>query len=245
MARKPKNAPPYYAFGDDESVYRLRQACLLRDASPTYRLIDLFSGAGGLTAGFSHFLEQVFVPVWANDFNRYAAQTYEANFGSHCSSDDIVEIVEKNISEIPKADVVIGGPPCQGFSLLNKQRKEDSRKQLWRPYLRIVEHTGAQIFVMENVPQLIGSEEHDEIIAVARSLGFKLAWAKLCAADYGVPQTRWRAFIIGCKFADPSRFFPPRRRIGNLWDWKRAFFFLRNSTSTLRERNPGEASGRP
>ncbi len=64
---------------------------------------------------------------------------------------------------------------------------------------------------MENVPQLIGSEEHEEIIAVARSLGFKLSWAKLCAADYGVSQTRWRAFIIGCKFTDPSQFFPPKK----------------------------------
>ncbi|HAK88166.1 MAG: DNA (cytosine-5-)-methyltransferase [Nitrospirae bacterium GWC2_46_6] len=178
---------------------------------PGYRLVDLFCGAGGLTLGFSQFFGQIFVPVWANDFNPYAAKTYEKNFGCRCTTDDILEITEKRINEIPKADVVIGGPPCQGFSLLNKGRKDDSRKQLWRPYLQIVEHTGAQIFVMENVPQLIGSEEHKEIIEVAGSIGFKLAWAKLCAADYGVPQTRMRAFIIGCKFTDPSRFFPPKK----------------------------------
>jgi DNA (cytosine-5)-methyltransferase 1 len=64
---------------------------------------------------------------------------------------------------------------------------------------------------MENVPQLLGSDEFQEIIEVTRSLGFKIAYAKLCAADYGVPQTRWRAFIIGCKFADPSDFFPPKK----------------------------------
>jgi DNA (cytosine-5)-methyltransferase 1 len=64
---------------------------------------------------------------------------------------------------------------------------------------------------MENVPQLLHSDEHFEIIGVAESLGYKLAWAKLCAADYGVPQTRWRAFIIGCRFTDPADYFPPKK----------------------------------
>lgn len=211
MARDKKVSTKYYTATDDESLYFLRQAGLLQETAPSYRLVDLFCGAGGLTLGFSQFFGQTFRPVWANDFNAYAAQTYEKNFGCHCTTDDILEITEKRISEIPKADVVIGGPPCQGFSLLNKGRKDDQRKQLWRPYLQIVEHTGAQIFVMENVPQLIGSEEHEEIVSVARKLGFNLSWAKLCAADYGVPQTRWRAFIIGCKFVDPSEIFPPRK----------------------------------
>lgn len=211
MAKNKKLSVKYYTATDDESLYSLRQAGLLRETAPSYRLVDLFCGAGGLTLGFSQFFGQIFKPVWANDFNVHAAKTYEKNFGCHCTTDDILEIIEKRINEIPKADVVIGGPPCQGFSLLNKGRKDDLRKQLWRPYLQIVEHTGAQIFLMENVPQLIGSEEHEEIIEVARALGFKLSWAKLCAADYGVPQTRWRAFIVGCKFADPSDFFPPRK----------------------------------
>jgi DNA (cytosine-5)-methyltransferase 1 len=64
---------------------------------------------------------------------------------------------------------------------------------------------------MENVPQLLGSEEHEQIADVAHSLGFKMAFAKLCAADYGVPQTRWRAFIVGCKFVHPGEFFPPKK----------------------------------
>ncbi len=209
MAKNKKLPAKHGTPTDDESLYFLRQAGLLREASTSYKLVDLFCGAGGLTLGFSQLVGQVFEPVWANDINVFAANTYKKNFGCHCTTDDIIEIVGKRINEIPKADVVIGGPPCQGFSLLNKGRKNDSRKQLWRPYLQIVEHTGAQIFVMENVPQLLGSEEHKEIIKVARSLGFELSWDTLCAADYGVPQTRRRAFIIGCKFADPSQFFPP------------------------------------
>lgn len=196
---------------DNESVYRARCKGLLHASARTYRLVDLFAGAGGLTLGFSKSLGQVFQPVWANDVNDYAARTYNANFGEHCTTDNILEVVEHRIDEIPKADVVIGGPPCQGFSLLNKQRNGDPRKQLWRPYLRIVEHTGAEIFVMENVPQLLGSDEFDEISDVADSMGFKVAATKLCAADYGVPQTRWRAFIVGCKFVHPGEFFPPKK----------------------------------
>ena len=211
MKKVGKKGFRYDTLTDNESVYRARQKFILRESPRTYRLIDLFAGAGGLTLGFTESLGHAFIPVWANDFNDYAARTYNANFGDQCTTDDILEIVEKRIDEIPKADVVIGGPPCQGFSLLNKRRDGDPRKQLWRPYLRIIEHTKAEIFVMENVPQLLGSEEHEQISNAAHSLGFKMAFAKLCAADYGVPQTRWRAFIIGCKFTHPGAFFPPKK----------------------------------
>ncbi len=74
-------------------------------------------------------------------------------------------LANKNI-QIPQADVVIGGPPCQGFSLLNKQRSGDRRKQLWRPFLDVVALSGTQIFVMENVPQLLGSEFRSDAVAV-------------------------------------------------------------------------------
>lgn len=197
---------------DDEAVYRIRiKNRLLRESREQYRLVDLFSGAGGLTLGFTQALGQVFTPVWANDFNRFAAATYAENFGCHCTTDDILDLVQTRIGQIPKADVVIGGPPCQGFSLLNKNRRNDLRKQLWRPFLEIVEHTEAEIFVMENVPQLLGSKEYEEICGAAASLGFKTTSAKLCAADYGVPQTRWRAFIIGCSFLNPGEYFPPKK----------------------------------
>jgi DNA (cytosine-5)-methyltransferase 1 len=206
-----KTKPDIHQHPDDESIYRLRKSGLLRDIGPRYKMIDLFCGAGGLTSGFTHFFNHVFDPVWANDFNPDAARTYEANFGCRCTSGDILEIVEHRISQIPRADIVIGGPPCQGFSLLNRQRKDDSRKQLWRPFLQVVERARARVFVMENVPQLLGSPEHSAIVDFAESLGFKLAWAKLCAADYGVPQTRRRAFIVGCNFTDPREFFPPKK----------------------------------
>lgn len=195
----------------EEAVYRKRISGKL--AKKSYRLIDLFAGAGGMSVGFSSTAGHSFRPVWANDFNKYAVDTYNANFGNHCVLGDINDLLET--TEIPAADVVIGGPPCQGFSLLNKNREGDPRKQLWRPFLEVVERSGAGIFVMENVPQLLGSPEHEEINQAAEEMGFKVAYAKLCAADYGVSQTRWRAFIVGCNFADPAESFPPKKTHAN------------------------------
>jgi DNA (cytosine-5)-methyltransferase 1 len=208
---------------DDESVYYLRLRGEIIHRKTDYRLIDLFAGAGGMTLGFTKAFGHPFQPVWANDFNEHAASTYNLNFGGHCIVGDIVDILEHPKTRIPRADVVIGGPPCQGFSLLNKNREDDPRKQLWRPFLEIVKRSGAHVFVMENVPQLLGSFEHGEIIGVAESLGFNLAWEKLCAADYGVPQTRWRAFIVGCRSADPRTVFPPKKTHRNFNNGKSLF----------------------
>ena len=175
------------------------------------RLIDLFCGAGGFTLGFKQHFGSLLSCVWANDFNSSAAETFNNNFGNTCTVGNILDLLEDGDVEIPAADIVIGGPPCQGFSLLNKNRKDDQRKQLWRPFLEIVKRSNANIFVIENVRQLINSPEFDEIQEVAQEAGFKLSSAVLCAADYGVAQMRYRAFVIGCKNVDPSDFFPPKR----------------------------------
>ncbi len=218
MAKKTYNKfkENFFLVAEEESIYKARIDGTLNDVKLRPKLVDLFCGAGGMTLGFTSLTGHRFEPVWANDFNEYAAKTYNLNFGNHCITGDIVDILGNPKIKIPKADVVIGGPPCQGFSLLNKKRDEDPRKQLWRPFMEVVERSGASVFVMENVPQLLNSFEHGEIIGVAETMGFRLMWAKLCAADYGVPQTRWRAFIIGCKFADPSIVFPPKKTHYNL-----------------------------
>ena len=163
-----------------------------------------------MSLGFSPKFGHDFESVWANDYNYWAAQTYRNYFG-HCINDDIVDLLRRREIDIPKADLVIGGPPCQGFSLLNKNKHADPRKQLWRPFLEVVVRSGADIFVMENVPQLKGSPEYDEIEWEADKLGFKISSEILSACDYGVPQRRHRVFIIGCKFTDPTLFFPPKR----------------------------------
>jgi len=200
-----------YLLREDETTYEVRCSGKLNKQTKKYRLIDLFSGAGGMSLGFSPKFGQPFEPVWANDFNKYCVNTYNENFGNHCVFGDIVDIISDSKFEVPKADVVIGGPPCQGFSLLNKKKETDPRKELWRPFLDVVDRSGASMFVMENVPQLLNTFEHAEIVGAAKSLGFKVTQDKLLAADYGVPQTRIRAFIIGCKFTDPSFLFPPRK----------------------------------
>jgi DNA (cytosine-5)-methyltransferase 1 len=196
---------------EEQRVYTSRTDGKLVRKRRRFKLIDAFAGAGGMSLGFSRHFGHAFDSIWANDFNNNCVETYNANFGSHCLSGDIIDILSDPGITIPEADVVIGGPPCQGFSLLNKNREGDPRKQLWRPYFEIVERSGAKVFVMENVPQILGSFEHGEIMGTAESMGFKVWGDVLCAADYGVPQTRRRAVILGCKFFDPSMVFPPRR----------------------------------
>lgn len=196
---------------EEERIYTARVEGRLRKRRRAIRLIDAFAGAGGMSLGFSSAFGHSFESVWANDFNECSVATYNRNLGGHCIGGDIVEILSDESVEIPPADVVVGGPPCQGFSLLNKNRSGDQRKQLWRPFFEVVRRCDARVFVMENVPQLLGSSEHGEILATANRLGFQCRSEILCAADYGVPQTRRRAFVIGSKDVDPGEVFPPRR----------------------------------
>lgn len=201
----------HWLIREEHRVYETRTEGRLARKRKRFRLIDAFAGAGGMTLGFSKSFGHTFDSVWANDFNEYCVETYNTNFGEHCLSGDLVKILNDPSISIPEADVVIGGPPCQGFSLLNKNREGDSRKQLWRPYFEILKRSGAEVFVMENVPQLLGSFEHGEIMGTAEAMGFKVWGDVLCAADYGVPQTRRRAFLIGCRFFNPALMFPPRK----------------------------------
>lgn len=196
---------------EDERVYKLRSEGELNESSQEFKLIDLFCGAGGMTLGFSKSFGHNFKPIWANDFNKYCVETYNANFGNHCIGGDIIDILSDSSLKIPQADIVIGGPPCQGFSLLNKNRNGDPRRELWRPFLDVVERSNARVFIIENVPQLLGTFEHGEIVGMAEKLGFKVVSGKLCAADYGVSQTRTRAFIIGSKVENPVFLFPPKK----------------------------------
>lgn len=174
-----------------------------------YKLLDLFSGCGGMTFGFSdpRFCGG-FESVFAVERDMAAAGSYSLNFGDHAVCGDIEEWVSGK--RIPQADIVIGGPPCQGFSLLNKSRKGDVRRALWQPYMDITAASGASVFVIENVQGLFNSPEHKEIVRRAEKLGFLTVAARLNAADYDVPQVRIRTFIFGWKkcFA-PSVPFPP------------------------------------
>lgn len=162
-----------------------------------FRVIDLFAGAGGFTLGLCKTGR--FEPVFANDFNAYAAKTYNANFGDHCLHGDINDLLANESFKFPEAEVVIGGPPCQGFSPLNKQREGDPRKQLWRAFMEVVRRVNPVAFVMENVPELLSSAEFVEIKSLAESMGYFVNAGILNAADYGVPQRRKRAIVLASR----------------------------------------------
>jgi DNA (cytosine-5)-methyltransferase 1 len=176
----------------------------------TYKLIDLFCGAGGMTLGFvDRRFCGGFKSVLAIDFDQAAIETHAANFSGRTEHGPIEDWLAGE-PDVPKADVVIGGPPCQGFSLLNKNRHGDRRRALWEPYLDIVELSEARMFVMENVSELYRSDELIQIRKRAKQIGFETRVAVLNAADYGAPQTRRRTVVVGWlegRIAPPL--FPP------------------------------------
>jgi DNA (cytosine-5)-methyltransferase 1 len=182
----------------------------------THKVIDLFSGAGGMSLGFvdPRFCG-AFKTVLAVDNDAAAGRTHELNFSGPVVVDNIEAWIKRRPG-IPAADVVIGGPPCQGFSLLNKKRSGDERRALWEPYLDVVKKSGARMFVMENVPELYRSQEFEAIRAKARRIGFDLKAGILNAADYGAPQTRRRTIIVGWRTSDTMEpEFPPRPTHGD------------------------------
>lgn len=155
-----------------------------------YKLIDLFCGAGGMTRGFVD--TGSFEPVLAVDFDEAACETYGANFGEDHVTCAPIEMVAR----FPRADILIGGPPCQGFSNLGKRDPADPRNQLWRHYYRAVEQAQPSVLVMENVPELLKSPEFEDFRAHVQGLGYAVEARILNAADYGVPQRRKRAIVI-------------------------------------------------
>lgn len=162
----------------------------------TYRMADLFCGAGGMTLGFvDKRFGGGFKSVLALDNDQAAIRTHAANFSGRSIQGNIEEWL--NTETVPSVDVVVGGPPCQGFSLLNKARTGDERRALWEPYLDIVKESGAKIFVMENVAELFRSPELSDIRERANSMGFGITAGVLNTADFGVAQTRRRTIVIG------------------------------------------------
>jgi DNA (cytosine-5)-methyltransferase 1 len=148
-----------------------------------------------------------FETVLALDNDAAAIETHKANFPGHADCANIEQWLLTN--DVPAADVIIGGPPCQGFSLLNKNRNGDERRALWEPYLEIADRSGARVFVMENVAELYRSPELQEICDKARSYGFETEVAIVNAADYGAPQTRKRTIVLGWRRARGQPSFPP------------------------------------
>lgn len=157
-----------------------------------FTLIDLFAGCGGMTLGFRE--SGRFRPVLAVERDPAAAETYRLNFGDH-----VAEASIEDVARFQRVDVVIGGPPCQGFSPLNRDLVGFERRGLWREYLRALRQAEPQAFVMENVPELLRSAEYADFKRRAQRLGFTIDEKILNAADYGVPQRRRRAIAMGVR----------------------------------------------
>lgn len=172
-------------------------------------VVSLFSGAGGFDLGFSQAGHKI---VWANDIWQEAVETYELNLGKHIVCNDIREIAS---DEIPTSDIVIGGFPCQGFSLANTKRSEkDKRNFLYLEFVRIVKDKKPSFFLAENVKGILSlgkGKVFEMIIKDFSEIGYEVNYAVLNAADYGVPQTRERVFIFGKRIDVEVKIdFPPK-----------------------------------
>lgn len=181
------------------------------------KVVSFFSGLGGLDKGF---VDMGYEIIWANDFDKYAVQTYEANFGKHIVHGDINEIP---LEEIPDCDVLIGGFPCQPFSMMGQQKGfEDTRGTL---FFRIAEIINDKIergkkpkaVILENVRSLRTHDNGRTYREIQRileeELGYKVYCEILNSADYGVPQTRNRTYIV-CFANDSAEYkFPEKKEL--------------------------------
>lgn len=186
--------------------------------SRTLKYIDLFSGAGGFSLGFDN---KGFQNVFSVDIEPSFCETYNHNFPSHnLIQKDICDVTDselKYLKEYDEIDVVIGGPPCQGFSIAgNIGRKfiEDPRNRLFKEFVRVVKVVEPTYFVMENVARLYNHNKGNtrkEIINDFENLGYKVECKILNSADYGVPQVRKRVIFIGTKNSQKILF--PKKEI--------------------------------
>lgn len=161
------------------------------------RVVSLFCGAGGLDLGFIRAGHTV---VWANDLYEDAVATYRANIGSHVVCEDITKVPS---GAIPDCDIVIGGFPCQGFSVANMKRSvDDHRNVLYRELLRVIRDKHPRFFLAENVKGLLhfaNGKVFGTILAEMSALGYRVYHHLFNAADYGVPQKRERVIIVGVR----------------------------------------------
>ena len=186
---------------DSQSIGKPRTA-----RSSRSEVVSLFSGCGGMDLGFKggfDFLEQrysklPFEITWANELNSAACRTYRRNIGAHVREGDIWTMLDS----LPvKADVVIGGFPCQDISVNGKGAGvAGKRSGLYRAMVEVVKQLRPKVFVAENVKGLLMKHQSAALHAVItdfRALGYNVTYNLYHAADYGVPQTRERVFIVG------------------------------------------------
>ncbi len=178
------------------------------------KVVSLFSGAGGLDLGF---INAGFDIVWANDFDKNACDTYRRNIGDHIHCGSILEV---DTSTLPACDLIIGGPPCQGFSTIGKRVSSDPKKraahdprnELVITYAQIIRTVRPKFIVMENVKGILtrnGGKYLETVLSELRAAGYNVDYRIVNMADYGVPQIRERIIILGNRMGLPVRFPAP------------------------------------
>jgi DNA-methyltransferase (dcm) len=192
-----------------------------------YKLISLFCGAGGMDYGFHHGNFDI---VWANDFDEDACKTYAENLGGNVVHGDITKIDKKTI---PNCDVVIGGFPCQGFSVANNKRSmKDERNFLYKELLKVVKEKKPKVFVAENVKGLLSMENGKVIKMIVKDfedLGYKVDYKVVLSSEYGVPQKRERVLIIGNRVGVKNIFPKKTHKENEFVTVKEAIGFLQNT----------------
>lgn len=170
-----------------------------------YNVIDLFCGCGGFSKGFE---EAGYNIRFGIDMWKDAIVTYKQNFpNAAVMNEDITKISGKDILKASKlkkdeVDVIIGGPPCQGFSVSGKRMIDDERNKLYKSYVRIVSELKPKVFVMENVPGLVRLFKGQVGVQVKEdftNIGYTVGMQILSADNYGVPQQRKRVFFVGVR----------------------------------------------
>jgi len=171
----------------------------------SYTFVDLFAGAGGASTGL---ISAGFTPIGAIEIDDWAADTYEYNHPNvELLRGDISKMDDTSISQFEGADVVVGGPPCQGFSIAasNRRNKNDPRNQLYLEYVRAINLIKPKFFIVENVKEIVkfklqtGKLLLDDFKSKLEDLGYNVAYTLLNSKDFGVPQDRIRFFMIGAK----------------------------------------------
>jgi DNA (cytosine-5)-methyltransferase 1 len=178
------------------------------------RVLSLFSGCGGLDLGFH---QRGYQTVWANDIDQYAAQTFSKYFSEgimHCQ--DIEKIDPYNDNSIPECDLILGGFPCQDFSVIWKRPGLDGdRGSLYKSFLRFVDAKKPKAFVAENVKGLLSANKHKAIETIIKDFeniapGYIVKVQLYNFAEYGVPQLRERVLIVGVRKDTNFDFYHPQ-----------------------------------
>lgn len=159
-----------------------------------FTAVSLFAGAGGLDMGMER---AGFKTIWANDFFYDACETHKRWSGANVVCGDIAKI---NMDSIPDSDIILGGFPCQGFSLSGPRKIDDSRNSLYKHYVSIVREKQPLLFVGENVKGILtmgGGAVIEAIISEFSECGYDVRYELVNARNYGVPQDRERVIITG------------------------------------------------